>query len=38
MAKALQHDQATLIARIPTAGTTNNEPIPDTARSGCTMQ
>src|SRR5476649_707844 len=34
MAKALQHDQASLIARISTAGATDNEPVPDTARSG----
>src|SRR5664279_5698139 len=36
MAKALQHDQASLIARISTAGATDNEPVPDTARSGRT--
>jgi hypothetical protein len=34
MAKALQHNQAALIARISTACATDNEPIPDTARSG----
>jgi hypothetical protein len=34
MAEALQHDQASLIARISTAGATDNEPVPDTARSG----
>src|SRR5664279_4175071 len=34
MAKALQHDQAALIARISTACATDNEPVPDTARSG----
>src|SRR5450759_4349554 len=33
MAKALQHDQATLFARIPTTGATDDEPVPDTARS-----
>jgi hypothetical protein len=34
MAKALQHDQAALIARISAACATDNEPVPDTARSG----
>jgi len=34
MAKALQHNQAALIARISTACATDNEPVPDTARSG----
>src|ERR1700690_4472310 len=34
MAKALQRDQASLIARISTARATDNEPVPDTARSG----
>ena len=34
MAKALQHSQAALIAWISTTGTTDDEPVPDTARSG----
>src|SRR5271168_4083686 len=34
MAQALQHRQAALFARIPTAGATDDEPVPDTARSG----
>ena len=34
MAKALQHRQAALIARIPTACATDNKPVPDTAGSG----
>src|SRR5450631_2735219 len=34
MAEALQHDQTALISRISTTGTTDNEPVPDTARSG----
>ena len=34
MAKALQHGQAALIARISTTGATDDEPVPDTARSG----
>jgi nucleotide-binding universal stress UspA family protein len=36
MAEPLQHCQAALIARISTFGTTDDEPILDTARSGCT--
>ena len=34
MAKALQHSQTALIARLSTTGTTDDEPVPDTARSG----
>ena len=34
MAQALQHDQAALVARISTAGATDHEPVPNTARSG----
>src|SRR5450631_3936050 len=34
MAETLQHDQAALIARLSTAGATDDEPVPDTARSG----
>src|SRR5450759_1121592 len=34
MAEALQHCQAALGARISTTEPTNDEPIPDTARSG----
>ena len=33
MAKSLQHDQAALIARISTSSTTDDEPVPDSARS-----
>src|SRR5665213_576070 len=36
MAKSLQYSQATLIARISTTRTTDDEPIPDTARSSRT--
>ena len=32
--KALQHNQTALIARISTACATDDEPVPDTARSG----
>ena len=34
MAEALQHCQTALIARISTTGATDDEPVPDTARSG----
>ena len=34
MAEALQHSQAALIARLSTTGATDDEPVPDTARSG----
>jgi hypothetical protein len=34
MAEALQHGQAALIARISATCATNNEPVPDAARSG----
>src|ERR1019366_8614859 len=36
MAKALQHDQTALGARIPATCATGHEPVPDTARSGRT--
>ena len=34
MAQALQHSQAALFARLSTAGATDDEPVPATARSG----
>src|SRR5450759_3585327 len=34
MAETLQHDQAALIARLSTTCATDDEPVPDTARSG----
>jgi hypothetical protein len=34
MAEALQHGQAALSAGISTTGATDDEPVPDTARSG----